>query len=65
MIIKFHASEVHQEVTDEEQNLQRLIGEFYDEMIKRVSDCQYDLEVMKVFKDIFEIQSDLEALSRE
>jgi hypothetical protein len=59
--IKFHASEVHQEMTDEEQNLQRLIGEFYDEMIKRVSDCQYDLEVMKVFKDIFEIQSDLEA----
>ena len=59
--IKFHASEVHQEMTDEEQNLQRLIGEFYDEMIKRVSDCQYDLEIMKVFKDIFEIQSDLEA----
>lgn len=59
--IKFHASEVHQEMSDEEQNLQRLIGDFYDEMIKRVSDCQYDLEVMKVFKDLFEIQSDLEA----
>jgi hypothetical protein len=59
--LKYHESEVHQEMTEEEQNLQRLIGEFYDEMIMKVSDCKYDMEVMKVFKDIFEIQSDLEA----
>lgn len=59
--LRYHESEVHQEMTGEEQNLQRLIGEFYDEMIKIVSDCKYDMEVMKIFKDIFEIQSDLES----
>lgn len=47
--LKYNASEVHQEMTEEEQNLQRLIGEFYDEMIMRVSDCKTDLDVMPLF----------------
>ena len=34
---------------------------FYDEMIKNVSDCKSDLEVMKVFKVKTEIQSELTA----
>ncbi|MBQ2472433.1 MAG: hypothetical protein II508_07520, partial [Acholeplasmatales bacterium] len=53
------ADDVHLEMTEEEQSLQRLIGDFYDEMIKSISDCNSDLEVMKVFKVKSEIQSDL------
>jgi hypothetical protein len=48
-------------MTGEEQKLHRLIGDFYDEMIKNVSDCKSDLEVMKVFKVKTEIQSELTA----
>jgi hypothetical protein len=56
---RYKADDVHLEMTEEEQSLQRLIGDFYDEMIKSISDCNSDLEVMKVFKVKSEIQSDL------
>jgi hypothetical protein len=58
---KYKADDVHTEMTGEEQKLHRLIGDFYDEMIKNVSDCKSDLEVMKVFKVKTEIQSELTA----
>ena len=58
---KYKADDVHTEMTGEEQKLHRLIGDFYDEMIKSVSDCKSDLEVMKVFKVKTEIQSELTA----
>lgn len=56
---RYKADDVHQEMTEEEHLLHRLIGYFYDKMIKSVSDCKSDLEVMKVFKVKTEIQSDL------
>ena len=58
---RYKADDVHTEMTGEEQKLHRLIGDFYDDMIKNVSDCKSDLEVMKVFKVKTEIQSELTA----
>lgn len=56
---KYSEDDIHKEMTDEEQELHRLIVEFYNEMIKKVEDCETDLEVMKVFKDNSEIQLEL------
>ena len=58
---KYSGSDIHKEMSDEEQNVYRLINEFYNEMIEKVTACNTDLEVMKVFKDkseiLFELQS--------
>lgn len=48
-------------MTAEEQNLYRLIVDFYNESISKVADCKSDSEVMKAFKDKSEIQSELES----
>ena len=58
---KYSGSDIHKEMSNEEQNVYRLINEFYNEMIEKVTACNTDLEVMKVFKDkseiLFELQS--------
>ena len=59
--IKVSCDDVHLEMTTEEQNLYRLIVDFYNESISKVADCKSDSEVMKAFKDKSEIQSELES----
>jgi hypothetical protein len=56
---RFKEDEVHQEMTQEEQQLQLLIKDFYNEMIQSVSECKSDMDAIKVFKDKGEIQSEL------
>ena len=56
---RFTEDEVHQEITIEEQQLQLLIKDFYNEMIQRASECKSDMDAIKVFKDKGEIQSEL------
>lgn len=57
--IKVSCDDVHLEMTAEEQNLYRLIVDFYNESNSKVADCQSGDEVMKAFKDKSEIQSEL------
>lgn len=58
---KYSGGDIHKEMSDEEQNVYRLINEFYNEMIEKITACNTDSEVMKVFKDkseiLFELQS--------
>jgi hypothetical protein len=56
---------IHKEMSDEEQNVYRLINEFYNEMIEKVTACNTDLEVMKVFKDKSEILYELQSYLKD